>query len=73
MNTTVNNKSDEIIRLLIDPRRDLSDPEEQTVSSHVFHRKLLICVSRQMKKTKCLLSIQTDLLGCCRNSSEALL
>ena len=33
MKTTVNDKSDEVIRLLIDPRRDLSNPEEQTVSS----------------------------------------
>ena len=41
MNTTVNDKSDEIIRLLIDPRRDLLDPEEQTVSSPCVSQEII--------------------------------
>ena len=59
MNTTANDKSDEIIRLLIDPRRDLSNPEEETVLSSCVSQEIM---SRQVKKTKCLLSVQADLL-----------
>ena len=41
MKTTVNDKSDEVIRLLIDPRRDLSNPEEQTVSSPCVSQEII--------------------------------
>ena len=41
MNMTVNDKSDAVIRLLIDPQRDLSNPEQQTVSTPCVSQEII--------------------------------